>query len=41
MDGGLVRVNKGEKPLMRLGFDGEAQGKHADFRPALPLIFNW
>jgi hypothetical protein len=39
--GGLVRVSDGAQPLMTLGFEGEAQGKRADFRPALPLMFNW
>ena len=41
VEGGLVRVSKGVKPLMTLGLDGEAQGKSADFRPALPLMFHW
>ena len=41
VDNRLVRISEGAKPLMTLGFDGEAQGKHADFRPALPLISKW
>ncbi len=39
--GGLIRVSEGAEPLMTLGFDAEAQGKHADFRPTFPLMFNW
>jgi hypothetical protein len=41
VDHHLVSVSEGAKPLMTLGFDGKAQGKYADFRPALPLRFNW
>jgi hypothetical protein len=41
VDGRLVRVSDGAKPLMTLGFDGEAQRKSNDFRPALPLRFKW
>ena len=41
MDNRLVRVSEGAKPLMTLGFDGEPRGKHADFRPTLPLMFKW
>jgi hypothetical protein len=41
MDSGLIGVSRGAKPLMTLGFNGEALGKCADFRPALPLMFNW
>ena len=41
VDHRLVRVSEGAKPLVTLGFDGKAQGKHADFRPALPLMFHW
>ena len=37
----IVRFIGGAEPLMTLGFDGEAQGKQADFRPALPLRFKW
>ena len=41
VDANLVRVSEGAKPLLTLGFDGEAEGKCADFRPTLPLTFNW
>jgi hypothetical protein len=41
VDHRLARVSEGAKPLMTLGFDGEAQGKCADFRSALPLRFKW
>ena len=38
---GWVSVISGKEHLLELGFDGERQGKHADFRPELPLLFNW
>jgi hypothetical protein len=41
VDDRLVGVCEGPKPLLTLGFDGMAQGKYADFRPALPLRFGW
>ncbi len=30
-----------QEHLLSIGFDGEAQGKARDFRPSLPLIFQW
>ncbi|HSM81435.1 MAG TPA: VOC family protein [Nodosilinea sp.] len=38
---GLVSIQTGPAYLMELGFDGEGQGQHHDFRPALPLIIHW
>jgi hypothetical protein len=38
---GWLSVISGEEHLMNIGFDGEKQGKQFDFRPELPLIFNW
>jgi hypothetical protein len=29
------------RALLELGFDGERQGRHADLRPALPLVLLW
>lgn len=37
----LVRLRAGTEHLLELGFDGERQGKEADFRPALPLSLHW
>jgi len=37
----LVRVREGTESFIELGFDGEAQGYKADFRPVLPLVFHW
>jgi hypothetical protein len=31
----------GSEDLMEVGFDGEAQGRSADFRPTLPLMLRW
>jgi hypothetical protein len=41
MDAGLARLRAGPEYLVELGFDGEAQGQLADFRPLLPLLFRW
>ena len=38
---GLARVRTGAGYLLELGFDGEQQGRLADFRPGLPLVFRW
>ncbi|MEM9568962.1 MAG: hypothetical protein AAF974_11710, partial [Cyanobacteria bacterium P01_E01_bin.34] len=38
---GQVKLKLGEDYLIELGFDGEQQGKHVDFRPHLPLVLNW
>ncbi|WP_019498828.1 hypothetical protein [Pseudanabaena sp. PCC 6802] len=37
----LIQLRQGETYLMELGFDGEMQGRQADFRPELPLILYW
>jgi len=37
----LVGWRESEAPLVELGFDGERGGGTQDFRPALPLVFNW
>ncbi|MGF1518177.1 MAG: hypothetical protein ACFCVB_10280 [Nodosilinea sp.] len=37
----LIAIHTGPAYLMELGFDGETQGQHHDFRPALPLIVHW
>ncbi|PZV07016.1 MAG: hypothetical protein DCF32_08375 [Leptolyngbya sp.] len=37
----LITIQTGPAYLMELGFDGETQGQHHDFRPALPLIIHW
>jgi hypothetical protein len=37
----IVRVHSGAEYLLHLGFDGERQGRAADFRPLLPVIFHW
>ncbi|MEG3850551.1 hypothetical protein QT971_25660 [Microcoleus sp. herbarium19] len=37
----LLQLQQGETYRVELGFDGEQQGKQADFRPELPLIFSW
>jgi hypothetical protein len=37
----LVAFRAGDQHCLELSFDGEHQRKRADFRPGLPLIFNW
>jgi len=41
INAGLLRVREGAKYLIELGFDGQTQGKRADFQPVLPLEFRW
>jgi hypothetical protein len=36
-----VALELGPEHLMEVTFDGGARGGHADFRPALPLVFRW
>jgi hypothetical protein len=38
---GLARLRSGAMYLVELGFDGEVEGRQADFRPALPLVLFW
>lgn len=38
IDAGLATIEPGPEPLMTLTFDGGAQGKVVDVRPALPLV---
>ena len=38
---GLMQIRAGPEYLIELGFDGESQGQQADFRPLLPLTFQW
>jgi hypothetical protein len=38
---GLAGFRAGPEYLVELGFDGESQGQHRDFRPLLPLVFRW
>jgi hypothetical protein len=40
-DSGLLRVSEGAEYVLELGFDGQAKGQRADFRPTLPLVFKW
>ena len=40
-EAGLVQLSAGAEYLLELGFDGELQGRRADFRPGLPLVFRW
>ncbi|MEA5448968.1 hypothetical protein VB780_10340 [Leptolyngbya sp. CCNP1308] len=37
----LIAIQTGPAYLLELGFDGETQAQHHDFRPALPLIVHW
>jgi hypothetical protein len=36
-----IALRVGADYCMELGFDGEAQGQQADFRPGLPLVMKW
>jgi hypothetical protein len=36
-----LELCEGQAYLLEIGFDGEKQGKLADFRPLLPLVFRW
>jgi hypothetical protein len=38
---GVLQLREGSEYLLELGFDGEAQRKQKDFRPALPLLVRW
>jgi hypothetical protein len=38
---GLLGLSTGSAYLVEIGFDGESQGQHRDFRPMLPLLFRW
>jgi len=38
---GLIKIRQGRQYLVEVGFDGEALGRTADCRPALPLVFRW
>jgi hypothetical protein len=37
----LVRIRRSKEYVVEVGFDGESQGRSADFRPALPLVLQW
>jgi hypothetical protein len=39
--GGTVSMVAGSEHRLELSFDGAAQGRRQDFRPALPLVFRW
>lgn len=41
LDTQQVKLSTGEDYCIELGFDGEAQKQHVDFRPDLPLIIHW
>jgi hypothetical protein len=41
VDTGLAQLRTGPEYRFELGFDGESQGRQADFRPLLPLVFHW
>jgi hypothetical protein len=36
-----LRFVSGSEPLLEVGFDDEATGQSADFRPQLPLVLRW
>jgi hypothetical protein len=36
-----LKMRLGSEYCIELGFDGEVQGKLADFRPGLPLVVSW
>ena len=38
---GLAQLRTGPEYRVELGFDGELQGRQADFRPLLPLVLRW
>ncbi len=40
-EAGLVKLSAGRANLLEVVFDGGAQGKATDFRPDLPLAFQW
>ena len=41
LETGQLKLRFGEEYWIELGFDGESQGEHIDFRPEIPLIINW
>ncbi|MCU0543646.1 MAG: VOC family protein [Oscillatoriaceae cyanobacterium Prado104] len=41
IDTNQLKLRLGSEYCIELGFDGEMQGKLADFRPELPLIVSW
>lgn len=41
LDTQQVKLRTGENYCIELGFDDEAQGQQADFRPGLPLVIGW
>ncbi|MBD2462599.1 hypothetical protein H6G89_16280 [Oscillatoria sp. FACHB-1407] len=41
VDTGLIDVRSGAAYALEFGFDGEQQGKEAQFQPGLPLRFCW
>ncbi|NJR50508.1 MAG: VOC family protein [Leptolyngbyaceae cyanobacterium CSU_1_3] len=41
LDAQLVRLRVGTEYCIELGFDGESQDQHLDFRPELPLKLCW
>ena len=38
---GLISCGNGTEHLLELEFDGNRNGRRADFRPDLPLVFRW
>ncbi|MCP4749246.1 MAG: VOC family protein [Desulfobacteraceae bacterium] len=36
-----VKIFQGDEHLLKVGFDYENRGQSYDFRPILPLVFNW
>ena len=41
MRAGVISILPGKEHLIEVIFDGHRKGRHADFRPDLPLIFRW
>jgi hypothetical protein len=41
VSGAAVAFAPGPEHLLEITFDGGVRGGHADFRPALPLVFRW
>ena len=38
---GLITVDHGSEPLLRIEFDALQKGRNLDLRPALPLSLGW
>ena len=38
---GIATFSRSPEHRLELGFDGERQGRAADLRPDLPLVFRW